>query len=133
MKPWIHAKSSAKRWKGCAEDYLPIHQHLDSSKSSFSDSRHRLITHNSYYIGTVVELIFGVVAINSDGKEYSPRDVAELHVAEDFGGYIPTLDDWLCEVNPVPWMNGEKNSYPPSAQRIANRATTKTFVPFNKD
>ena len=32
---------------------------LTPSKSSFSDVRHRALTHNSWYIGFVIEQIFG--------------------------------------------------------------------------
>lgn len=51
-KPMIHAMSSAKRFGGVPEDYLPLHQFMDSSKSAHADNRHRALTHNAWFIGT---------------------------------------------------------------------------------
>jgi len=31
-KPWIHAKNSARKFGGVPEDYLPIHNLMDSSQ-----------------------------------------------------------------------------------------------------
>ena len=50
-KPWVHAESSARRYGGVPEDYLPIHNHMDSTKGAFADNRHRAITPNAWYIG----------------------------------------------------------------------------------
>ena len=33
------------------------------------------------------------------------RDIAEQHVLEDLG-FIPSLNDWLKEMTPQPWMAG---------------------------
>lgn len=57
-KPMIHARSSAKRFGGQAEDYIEIHDFIDSSKAAFPDNRHRALTHNSWFI-FVVEKVFG--------------------------------------------------------------------------
>ena len=38
-KPWIHAVSSAKRFGGVPDDYLAIHEFMDSSKSTIADMR----------------------------------------------------------------------------------------------
>jgi hypothetical protein len=56
--PIVHAESSVRKWGGTVEDYLPIHDLLDSSKAVFSDNRHRALTHNSWFI-FVVEKVFG--------------------------------------------------------------------------
>lgn len=56
--PLIHAKSSARRFGGIPEDYLEIHDLLDSSKSAFPDNRHRALTHNNWFF-FIVERIFG--------------------------------------------------------------------------
>ena len=107
-KPWIHAVSSARKFGGQPEDYMAIHNHMDSTKSAFADNRHRAITHNAWYIGPdgPLELIFGVTLENSDGKKIPVRSVAEQHVLEDFGGCIPTLQDFLGAIEAEPWMNG---------------------------
>jgi hypothetical protein len=40
-----HALSSAKKWGGVAEDYLPLHQWFDESKAITADFRHRALRH----------------------------------------------------------------------------------------
>src|SRR6185369_5368527 len=103
-KPEIHSKSSAKRFGGKAEDYMEIHNLMDSSKGAIADNRHRALTHNSWFISTIIEKVFGFYIINSAGNKVSTRDVAEQHVLEDFGGqYIPTAQDYLQEVEMQPW------------------------------
>lgn len=57
-KPWKHAESSAKRFGGTPEDYIELHDFMDSSKEVFPDNRHRALTHNSWFI-FVVEKVFG--------------------------------------------------------------------------
>lgn len=56
--PVTHAESSARRFGGVPEDYLEIHDLMDSSKSAFPDNRHRALTHNNWFF-FVVEKIFG--------------------------------------------------------------------------
>ena len=102
------AESSARKFGGKAEDYLAIHNHMDSTKGALADNRHRAVTHNAWYIGPdgPLELAMGVTITNSDGKKISVRSIAEQHILEDFGGFIPTLQDFLCEIQFQPWMNG---------------------------
>jgi len=42
-KPFIHAESSVKRWGGKPEDYIEIHNLMDSSKGAIADHRHRAL------------------------------------------------------------------------------------------
>jgi hypothetical protein len=59
VKPYRHARNSVKKYGGEPEDYLPIHNFMDVSKSAFADMRHRAIFHNS--LGPyVVERVFGM-------------------------------------------------------------------------
>ena len=53
----------------------------------------------------LVEELFGTTLVNSDGDEVFVRDVAEQHVLEDLGR-IPSLSDWLNEIDVKPWMAG---------------------------
>lgn len=117
MKPWIHSLSSARRFGGKPEDYIEIHNFLDSSKAVISDVRHRALTHNSWFLGFILEKIFGVTITNSDGKKVSVRDVGEQHVGEDYGGFIPSAQDFLQEIEFKPWMNNGKG-VPPSMAKI---------------
>lgn len=105
MKPLIHARNSVKRYGGVVEDYLPIHNWFDSTKAATAEFYHRVILHNSFGI-FLAEQLFGVYIINSDKKQVSVRDIAEDHVREDCAGRIPSIDDWLSELNPQPWMMG---------------------------
>lgn len=81
---------------------------MDSTKGAFADNRHRAITHNAWYIAPngPLELCFGVTLENSDGRQVPVRSVAEQHILEDFGGFIPTLQDFLMAMEYQPWMNG---------------------------
>jgi len=106
--PIVHAKNSAKKFGGKPEDYLDIHQLLDSSKSSFSDARHRTITHNIWFCVEIIPRLFGAERKNSAGKKYVPKDVAELHIIEDVG-YVPTIQDYLENMELTDWMKGESN------------------------
>ncbi|MFA7407705.1 MAG: hypothetical protein WCY93_07825 [Anaerolineaceae bacterium] len=105
MKPLIHARNSVKRYGGTVEDYLPIHDFMDSTKAASANFYHRAILHNSFGI-FLVEKVFGTYFTNSTGKQVSVRDIAEDHVKEDCRGMIPTIDDWLKDLPPKDWMLG---------------------------
>ena len=127
-KPWIHAKNSAKKFGGKPNDYLEIHNLMDSSKSAIGDNRHRALCHNSWFIGAdgPLEKIFGVVIINSDGREVSVRDIGEQHILEDFGlKFIPTAQDYLEEMEIKNWMNNGKGGVPSSFKKIEKNKVKK--------
>ena len=127
-KPWIHAKNSARKFGGQPEDYMKIHNLMDSSKDCIGDNRHRCLTHNSWFIGAdgPLEKIFGVVIKNSDGKEVSVRDIGEQHILEDFGmRFIPTAQDYLQEIEFQSWMNNGKSS-PPSHRKVLKKKLVST-------
>jgi hypothetical protein len=117
MKPWVHALSSAKQFGGKPDDYLEIHNFLDSSKGVMTDNRHRALTHNAWFLSVVLERVFGVNIANSDGKLVSVRSIGEQHVGEDFGGFIPSAQDYLQEMEFVPWMNNGRG-LPPSCAKL---------------
>ena len=55
----IHAESSAKKFGGEADDYLELHEFMDSSKAFLGDNRHRALFHSTagiYYM----QKVFGV-------------------------------------------------------------------------
>lgn len=125
MKPFIHAKSSAKKFGGKFEDYLEIHDFLDSSKSTIADNRHRALTHNSWFISVVIERIFGPTIKNSSGKLVSTREIAEQHVLEDFKmRFIPSAQDYLCEIEFKDWMDNGKG-FPPGSAKLFNKKRKK--------
>lgn len=125
-KPYIHALSSAKRFGGKPEDYIEIHNLMDSSKGTIADSRHRALTHNAWFISTILERIFGVVITNSDDKKISVRDIGEQHVLEDFAGrFIPSAQDYLEQVPMQEWMVKGHGEAPPSF-KLLDRSAART-------
>lgn len=97
-----HAVSSAKKYGGVPEDYLELHQWMDGSKEHMADFRHRALRHHSEGI-YLMERLFGVTVENSNGRKVPVRFIGEQHVIEDLGR-IPTVADWLGNIQPEPWM-----------------------------
>jgi hypothetical protein len=100
--PWHHAERSAKLFGGKPEDYLPIHSWFDESKAFMPDLRHRALRHHSEGI-FLCERVFGVTIVNGDGKHVPVRLIAEEHVKDDLG-WIPTVQDWLSNLQIADWM-----------------------------
>lgn len=128
-KPWIHAESSAKRFGGKPEDYIDIHDFMDSSKSVFPDNRHRALTHNNWFI-FVVEKVYGhYIEVNltigdriTQLKKISVRDICEQHILEDFGNkFIPTPQDYLEHMEFQSWMDNAISGHPSSYEKINQR------------
>jgi len=130
--PSIHAELSAKRFGGKAEDYIEIHDLIDSSKTAFSDLRHRALTHNSWFVTTILERIFGRTIKNSSGIRVAVRDIGQWHIVEDFKGSFPTVQDYLENLPFAPWMNnGEDGAVPPSHAKLP-AFDKKLLVPKNE-
>jgi hypothetical protein len=106
MKPYQHALITVKHFGGKPEDYMPIHDFLDSSKAHFPDMRHRALLHSSFGI-FICEQVFGTNIKNSDERLVSVRDIAEKHVIEDMGT-IPTVQDYLQHLPMLDWLGGKK-------------------------
>jgi hypothetical protein len=106
--PLKHAESSARKFGGTAEAYLPIHNWFDESKAFLADFRHRALRHHAEGI-FLCERIFGVAITNSEGKQVPVRYIGEMHVKEDLGR-IPTAQDWLSQIKPERWMYGQRFS-----------------------
>ncbi len=104
--PLDHAKNSARKFGGIAEDYLPIHQWFDESKAMLADFRHRSLRHHAEGI-FLAERIFGVTIRNSHGKDIPVRYIGEQHVREDLGR-IPSFQDWAKNIKLESWMCGQK-------------------------
>ena len=99
MNPLYHSKSSVKRWGGNVEDYIELHELLDSPKATMNNNTSR----------------------NSDGKSVDTVDIAMLHVSEDFKHrFIPTAQDYLKHLDVQPWMcNGVKKVDNPDSIQAA--------------
>jgi len=100
--PWHHAERSARLYGGQAEDYLSIHDWFDESKAHLPDVRHRALRHHSEGI-FLCESIFGTTVTNSAGRVIPVRLIGEQHVKDDLG-WIPTVKDWLINLQVQPWM-----------------------------
>ncbi len=89
--PLKHAESSARKFGGKAEDYLPIHNWFDESKAFFPDFRHRALHHHAEGI-FLAEKLFGVTIVNSDRKQIPVRYVVESMSAKIWAhSYSPGL------------------------------------------
>lgn len=119
-KPYFHAQSSAKKYGGTWEDYMEIHEFMDSSKAAFPDNRHRALTHNSWFIGVVLPRVFGeTFRRKSDNKIVCTRDIGEQHCLEDFKfKFIPTPQDFLQEMDFLPWMQNGMGEPPISHKKL---------------
>lgn len=108
-KPIEHAENSVKKYGGKISDYLAIHEFLDSSQSAVPDLRHRMLTHNAWFITTVMPQIFGSYITNADGKNIAIQSICEDHVFEDLERY-PSAQDWANEIQWKDWMRNLKVS-----------------------
>lgn len=108
-KPWIHAESSARKFGGAPEDYIKIHDLMDSSKEVFPDNRHRALTHNSWFI-FICEKVFGHnITVDSGqpcdncngsvNKDYYDSDDTDGHIKAAFGGEQKEFMDTMCICN----------------------------------
>ena len=100
--PYHHAISSARKYGGVWQDYIKIHNWFDETKAHYPDMKHRTLRRHSEGIFWC-EQIFGEVVTNSDGKNVPVRFIGEQHIKEDLG-FIPTIKDYLDNMNTVGWM-----------------------------
>lgn len=121
MKPHLHANLSVKKFGGVIEDYMDIHEFIDSTKSALPDVRHRAILHSAFGC-YLTEKVFGRLITNSDGKLVAVRDVAEEHILQDLG-FIPTIEHWLTEMPIREWMSGT----------MKRKGAKATFIKFDNN
>jgi hypothetical protein len=128
--PEIHSKSSVKRWGGKIEDYIAIHELIDSPKSTMNNNTSRVLTHNTWFAYTIIPKIFGYNIINSNGKSVDTIDIAMLHIAEDFRGkFVPTPQDYLKHLEIQPWFNnGVKDLNCPQATKVVDDLKEKLKI-----
>lgn len=108
MKPHLHAKLSVKNHGGKLEDYMAIHEFIDSSKIAVPDVRHRAMLHSAWGV-YLADKVFGSLMTNSDGKIVAVRDIAEEHILQDLG-FIPTMEHWLKTMPIEGWMSGTRKT-----------------------
>ena len=100
MNAVLHAKISVQRRGGKIEDYLPIHEFIDSTKEICSDNRHRIL-HTIWGVKRIIIPIFGHTIINSDNKTVNVKDLCEQdHILPDYQNkFIPTLADFVRAID----------------------------------
>ena len=99
MDAEVHAKNSARRYGGSYHDYLYVHKFMDQCKAELGDVRHRLITHNAWFISLAERILGSDVQLAYDGT-VSTRKILEDHVREDMGGHLPTLAENFQAITP---------------------------------
>lgn len=100
MNSVIHSQISVRKRGGVIDDYLKIHDLMDSTKELCSDNRHRIL-HTMWGIKRVIIPIFGHTIINSDNKAVNVKDLCEQdHILPDYlNRFIPTLSDFVNCIN----------------------------------
>lgn len=116
---YIHAQASARKFGGVPEDYIKIHEFIDSSKKMVGDVRHRSMYHNTAgpwlcqeIFGHFIEITDGegnkLLDKNKRTRKVMVREIAEHHIVEDLG-WIPSPADWLKCMECKTWMGGKRN------------------------
>jgi hypothetical protein len=105
LNSYFHAVSSSHKWGGTPNDYLPIHEFIDSSKKIIGDARHRSMYHHTAGCWLAQE-IFGVT-IQIGKKQIPVREIAERHIIEDLG-WLPSPADYIEDMVMKLWMSGAK-------------------------
>tara|TARA_B100000475_G_C15012567_1_gene320944 strand:+ start:1145 stop:1588 length:444 start_codon:yes stop_codon:yes gene_type:complete len=133
--PLIHSKSSVKRWGGKVEDYIAIHELIDSPKATMNNNSSRALTHNTWFAYTIIPKIFGYNITNSNGRSVDTVDIAMLHIAEDFRmKFVPTPQDYLKHMEVQAWFsNGVKDVNNPEATKVADDLKERLSRQSRKD
>lgn len=109
MNSVYHAKSSARKWGGHWEEYLPIHEFIDSSKMFVGDFGHRALLHSTWGCWLAEELFGAILPIpteNGNVRDVPVREIVEQHILEDLG-WLPSPGDYLQHMERKQWMSGK--------------------------
>lgn len=98
MKPLQHAQISAKTYGGSWQDYIEVHNFLDSSKAACAHFKHRFLLHHIEGIELAVK-IFGEILVNSENREIETRRLLTDHLIEDVGRVV-AVDTWARDLLP---------------------------------
>ncbi len=125
----FHSESSARRFGGVAEDYVPIHKFLDQSKLYIADWRHRALLHTTFGVALCEQFFGDLYKRPSDGLAVATRTLAEVHILEDMRAIL-TPADFLREMPLRGWMNGLTMAQKRAAQnfRIPETSSPSTSV-----
>ncbi len=98
MKPLQHAQISQKTYGGSWQDYIKIHNFLDSSKATCAHFKHRFLLHHKEGISLGVK-IFGESFLNSENKTIETKRLLTEHLIEDVGRVV-SVEDWARDLLP---------------------------------
>ncbi len=98
MKPLQHAQISAKTYGGKWQDYIEVHNFLDSSKATCAHFKHRFLLHHIEGIELGVR-IFGETLTNSENETIETHRLLTDHLIEDVGRIVP-VEDWARDMLP---------------------------------
>lgn len=101
----FHSESSARRFGGTPEDYVPIHKFLDQSKLYLADWRHRALLHTTFGVSLCEQFFGDLYTRPSDGQRVATRTITEVHILEDMNAILSPAD-FLREMPIRSWMNG---------------------------
>lgn len=118
MNSVYHARSCVSKWGGVTDDYIAIHEFIDSSKRIIGDVRHRSLYHHTEGIW-LAQTIFGREITTSSGALVPVRLIAERHVEEDLG-WIPSPADYIGGMVLKPWMGGKQRKTMPLSTLIGD-------------
>lgn len=109
MNSFYHAQSCVRRWGGSTDDYLPIHEFIDSSKKVIGDVRHRSLYHHTMGVFLCEDIFGKTITVNKGTKDalVPVRLIAEQHILEDLG-WLPSPADYIKGMPIEPWMSGSK-------------------------
>lgn len=127
MNSWHHAQSSARKWGGDPEIYLPVHEFIDSSKQVIGDVRHRSLYHHTTGVW-LCQRIFGVTLDVPKARttvKVPVRLIAEQHVLEDLG-WLPSPADYIDGMPIKPWMSGAQRKTVPLSHLLLNQPSGDT-------
>lgn len=125
MNSWYHAQSCARKWGGKPEDYLPIHEKIDSSKRIIGDARHRSLYHHTEGVWLMQE-IFGKTLNITKGNQIIQvpvRLIAERHILEDLG-WLPSPKDYIDGLPLKPWMSGAQRKEVPLSHLLGEKESS---------
>lgn len=98
MKPLQHAQISQKTHGGKWEEYIALHNFLDSSKATCAHFKHRFMLHHIEGVELGVK-IFGQDLVNSANQTIGIRRVLTEHLIEDVGRIV-AVEDWARDLLP---------------------------------
>ena len=101
------AENSAKVFGGTPADYYPLHLWIDGllpPSSSDIEPCHMALRHHAFGLFEAEKALDSVTIHNSDGIQIPIRLIGECHIKIECNNVIPSVEDWLCDIQMRPWM-----------------------------